>query len=402
MVQAHNTADASPVRDDDRLMGEIASGSAAAFEELYDRFHSRAHRVAWSVCRDDGRAEDAVQEAFVTVWNNAGAYRVERGALASWLLALVRYRAIDVARANTKHAGQRAGEETTALHSVADVLADGVADRDGAARLKALLQLLPDAQQEVITLAFYGQLSHAEIAAQLSLPPGTVKGRMRLGLQRLRANIDEARVSERLRIALVSAFLAADLDRASGVMREAITEMPAITMLDDVLAPAMHRIGGLWRANKISIADEHLATSICHRLLAEVAPTLKTAPAKSRETILLVAQERERHTLGLLMANDVLYGAGYDTLLLGGGVPKAALQGALLRHRPSVVALSSSVALPASLAATANLIHETRPATELIIGGATARQLPPDINAHYIERLDGLLGAVDAILHASR
>ena len=102
------------------------------------------------------------------------------------------------------------------------------------------------------------------------------------------------------------------------------------------------------------------------------------------------------------MASVVLYGAGYDTLLLGSGVPEAALKGALLRHQPAVVALSSSMPRPASLAAAANLVHVTLPDAQLITGGATARQLPPTIAAHYVARLDGLLDAVDAILAASR
>jgi cobalamin-dependent methionine synthase I len=129
---------------------------------------------------------------------------------------------------------------------------------------------------------------------------------------------------------------------------------------------------------------------------------LQTAPAKSRETVLLVTPAPERHELGLRMAAAVLYSAGYDTLLLGSGVPEAALTAALLRHRPAVVALSSSMPRPASLAATATLIHGTLPAAQLITGGATARQLPPSISGRYVRRLDGLLDAVDAILAPSR
>jgi RNA polymerase sigma-70 factor (ECF subfamily) len=390
------------VPDDSRLMQEISVGSSEAFEELYRRFHARAYRVAWSVCRNDGRAEVAVQDGFMAIWRSARNYRTERGAVASWLLALVHNRAVDVARDNTRHTGKRAQERKAFLHAVPDGVVDRVEDRDDAARLKALVQLLPKAQQEVIALAFYGQLTHAEIAEQLQLPPGTVKGRMRLGLHRLRSSIDEAAVSERLRVALVRAFLAGELGDARRVMRTAVTEMPVVTMLDDVLAPAMHSIGGLWRADQITVADEHLATSICHRLLAEISPALQSAPADSRETVLLLCPERERHTLGLLMVDAVLHGAGYRTLLLGNGVPGAALSAALLRHQPAVVALSSTVAPPASLVATANLIHETLPPSKLITGGATARQLPQSITAHYVARLDGLLDVVDVLLGPSR
>jgi RNA polymerase sigma-70 factor (ECF subfamily) len=87
-----------------------------------DRFYPRAYRVAWSVCRDDGRAEDAVQEAFTAIWRMAGTYRPDRGEVAGWLLSLVRYRAIDVARAYTTHASKRADEEEAAGHAVPDLV----------------------------------------------------------------------------------------------------------------------------------------------------------------------------------------------------------------------------------------------------------------------------------------
>ena len=143
------------VIDDEGLLAEIAAGSPEAFEQLYHRFYAEAYRVAWSVCRDNGRAEEAVQEAFLATWRSAGTYRSELGLVSAWLLSMVRYRAIDVARSNGKHTGKRAAEEETAAHSLPGVLADQVVDRDSAAELKARLALLPDAQREVITLAFY-------------------------------------------------------------------------------------------------------------------------------------------------------------------------------------------------------------------------------------------------------
>jgi RNA polymerase sigma-70 factor (ECF subfamily) len=388
--------------DDERLFADVVSGSREAFEQLYERFYARAYRIAWAVCRDDGRAEDAVQEAFIAILRSPGSYRPERGAVAAWLLSLVRYRAIDVARANTTHASRRADEDEGHTRSVPGILADQVINRDSAAKLKARLRLLPAAQREVVTLAFFDQLSHAEIAAKLQLPPGTVKGRMRLGLQRLRVSLDEAHVSERFGALLVVALRNGDLGRARRVVVEASEQMPVVTMLDDVLAPAMHRIGMMWQAAALTVADEHVATAICRQLVGEISTTLQTAPANSRETVLLVTPESERHELGLLMAAAVLYGAGYDTLFLGSSVPAAALNAALLRYRPAVVAMSSSMPRPASLVAAANLIHETLPTAQLITGGSTARQLPANIAAHYVERLDGLLAAVDLTLAPSR
>jgi RNA polymerase sigma-70 factor (ECF subfamily) len=176
--------------DDIQLMGELSDGSVEAFGELYDRFCNRAYGVAFSVCRDQGRAQDAVQEAFLSLWKSQASYRPQQGAVAAWVLTVVRYRAIDIARRNGNHAARWAGEDQLRERPAPGDTGEKVIQRDDADRLRASLALLPADQQEVITLAYYGQLSHTEIATRLGLPPGTVKGRLRLGLQKLRASIE--------------------------------------------------------------------------------------------------------------------------------------------------------------------------------------------------------------------
>jgi RNA polymerase sigma-70 factor, ECF subfamily len=178
--------------NDDLLMSRVKGGSVDAFEELYDRYSARAYRVARSICHDQGHAEDAIQEAFLSLWKSRTTYQPQRGTVAAWLLTTVRYRAIDLTRRDHKHVSRRAGEHTLAEHPAPGALADQVANRDEADRLRVLLTSLPDAQREVITLAFYGELTHTEIATALDLPAGTVKGRMRLGLHKLREAIDLA------------------------------------------------------------------------------------------------------------------------------------------------------------------------------------------------------------------
>ena len=173
---------------DRKLMSEVSAGSVAAFGEIYDRFADRAYRVAFSVCRDEGRAQDAMQEAFLTLWTSRSAYRPQRGTVAGWLLTVVRYRAIDLARRNGHHAAHWASEDQLDERPAPEDGSATVLRRDTADRLRASLATLPEAQHEVITLAYYGQLSHTEIATQLRLPPGSVKGRMRLGLQKLHAD----------------------------------------------------------------------------------------------------------------------------------------------------------------------------------------------------------------------
>jgi RNA polymerase sigma-70 factor, ECF subfamily len=181
--------------DDAALMKQIESGDADAFGELYDRYGNRAYRIARSVCRDHGRAEDAVQEAFVSVWRSRSPYVPQRGTVATWLLTGVRYRAIDIIRRDANHARHRAGEDALALRQApGESVVDGVVSRADDTDLHGLLQRLPDAQRKVILLAYYGELTHREIAAELGLPAGTVKGRMRLGLQKLRADLEPALV----------------------------------------------------------------------------------------------------------------------------------------------------------------------------------------------------------------
>jgi len=112
-----------------------------------------------------------------------------RGKVAPWVLTIARHRAIDIARRNGPHAAHRAGDERLHTLPAPGSVAEVVVKQAQAHELQGLLGQLPDAQREVITLAFYGQLTHTEIAEHLHLPAGTVKGRMRLGLQRLRGDI---------------------------------------------------------------------------------------------------------------------------------------------------------------------------------------------------------------------
>jgi RNA polymerase sigma-70 factor (ECF subfamily) len=185
---SRQSATAVDLRDDAQLMAETVSGSGEAFAELYSRYHGRAYKVAQSVCRDRERSEDAVQEAFAAIWRGRAKYEPTRGTVARWLLMLVRYRAIDVARENQKHALRRASEESVDIRPAPGDIVETIIARDDAADLRSQLARLPDLQREVVVLAYYGELTHSEIAITLGLPAGTVKGRMRLGIHKLRAD----------------------------------------------------------------------------------------------------------------------------------------------------------------------------------------------------------------------
>lgn len=175
---------------DNDLMLMMQRGRKDALGELYDRYCDRAFRVARAVSVDDAGAEEAVQEGFVSVWRSRATYRPDRPTAAAWVLSVVRHRAIDIARRHGTAQALRAQESTLLEHRSGEDLAAEAADRADARDLKSSLARLPEPQREVIVLAFYGQLTHTEIADELGLPIGTVKGRIRLGLHKLRDEIE--------------------------------------------------------------------------------------------------------------------------------------------------------------------------------------------------------------------
>ena len=186
-TQAARTGSAT----DQELMRRMQANDPRAFGELYDRYAGRAWSVARAVCRDAGRAEDAVQEGFLAAWRSQGSYRGERGSVQGWLMTIVRNRAIDATRREAaSHRPPLARHEPVTEEAAACSTPGEVIARSRADALRGRLAELPEAQAQVIALAYYGGLSHTEIAARLSLPPGTVKGRMRLGLQKLRDQLE--------------------------------------------------------------------------------------------------------------------------------------------------------------------------------------------------------------------
>ena len=176
---------------DAELMRRVQAGDTDAFGALYDRHVRRAFAVARSVCRDPQQAEDAVQEGFLSVWRSREGYRPARGTFQAWAMTLVRHRAVDRARVESRPARDAVGDLTTFAAADEGPL-DERADARGEARtIWQAVQLLPQTQAEVVVLAFYGGLAHSEIAKHLGLPAGTVKGRMRLALKKLRVALDE-------------------------------------------------------------------------------------------------------------------------------------------------------------------------------------------------------------------
>jgi RNA polymerase sigma-70 factor (ECF subfamily) len=178
---------------DEVLLARIAAGDSQALGELYDRYARIAIAVAYRVLGEHGASEDVVQEAFLAVWRRVDSFDPTRGTARSWLLTIVRNGAIDRRRGRHGRALQDATLDDVAfwLATPGDETFDVVASTVEAELVREALATLPPDQREAIELAFFGGLTHQEIAQRTGAPLGTIKGRMRLGLHRMRASLGD-------------------------------------------------------------------------------------------------------------------------------------------------------------------------------------------------------------------
>src|SRR5271155_2452447 len=184
-------ADLRSLADED-LMQLVSESEAAAFEIVYERHANAAFSLAYRMCGTRPLAEDVVQEAFVSMWRSGGRYDRRRGSVRTWLLGIVHNRAIDALRRNVVHDRRRASDEGLEERFAAPERTDSeVARREDAREIRDALRTLPAEQSKVIELAYYGGFTHTEIADMLDAPIGTIKGRMRLGLEKLRGQLGE-------------------------------------------------------------------------------------------------------------------------------------------------------------------------------------------------------------------
>jgi RNA polymerase sigma-70 factor (ECF subfamily) len=179
---------------DEELMTLVQDGEPRALEVLYDRHGGAAYSLAHRIMGDRGTAEDVTQEAFVSIWRSGGRYDAARGSVRSWVLAILRNRAIDALRRSAARAPRLDYDDDATLEAQAsEERTDGEALRRERARVvRGALQDLPRDQSHVLGLAYFGGFTHREIAELLDEPLGTIKGRMRLGLEKMRTSMDEA------------------------------------------------------------------------------------------------------------------------------------------------------------------------------------------------------------------
>jgi RNA polymerase sigma-70 factor (ECF subfamily) len=187
------SAGALSVLADEELMQLVYRGQAQAFEVIYDRHADAAFSLAYRMCGQRALAEDVVQEGFVSLWRSGAHYDRARGSVRSWVLGIVHNRAIDALRRRTvQDRGRVSGEGIEERVASPERIDVEVARRDEAREVHDALEQLPDEQSRVIELAFFGGLTHVQIASMLDTPVGTVKGRMRLGLAKMRMALGDA------------------------------------------------------------------------------------------------------------------------------------------------------------------------------------------------------------------
>ncbi|WP_230862849.1 RNA polymerase sigma factor [Amycolatopsis camponoti] len=184
----------APVSDDAEMAGELArrfaDGEPDALRAVFDRHGPAVQRLVRASLRDQADVDDVVQATFVSAWNGRHSYDPDKAGLLAWLLGITRRRIVDLLRARGRRQRDSAAAAATAPAEAPSAesperIVDRLIVADG-------LRRLPDAQREVLELAFYADLTHTQIAERTGLPLGTVKSHLRRGMQKLRSDLDSA------------------------------------------------------------------------------------------------------------------------------------------------------------------------------------------------------------------
>jgi RNA polymerase sigma factor (sigma-70 family) len=177
---------------DAALVRRIRTGDRGAVDDLYDRFRRPAYALARRVLGDDGLAEDVLQDVFLSVWRDPGAFDGSRGSVAAWLLAMVHHKAVDAVRReeSQRRRQTRAGDDLAlSAPAAAREVEEEAWARVVSERVRLALAVLPTAQREALTLAYYGGYTQREVAALTGAPLGTVKTRMLAGMRKLKEEL---------------------------------------------------------------------------------------------------------------------------------------------------------------------------------------------------------------------
>lgn len=178
------------------LVARVALGDRLAFRQLYDATAPSLLGVAIRILRDRGRAEDVLQDAFVGVWHRAGSYRAAAGAPLTWLTAIVRNRALDELRSESRRGAYLRTDDNDEMQDIEDDRPDPLALLTQAAdalAIRACLETIDGSQRQCLALAYYHGLTHSEMATHLGSPIGSVKVWLRRGLEKIRRCLERAR-----------------------------------------------------------------------------------------------------------------------------------------------------------------------------------------------------------------
>ena len=171
-------------------MSLVPRGDAEAFAVLYDRHSRVAYSLAYRMMGERQAAEDLLQDAFLEIWRRAATYRAERGSLRTWILSIVHNRGIDQLRSlSSRRRTQEKVEAEAPTSQPSEAFAESWRNSQRE-QVRAAMSTLPPEQLKILELAYFSGYTHVEIADMLVLPLGTVKGRMRLGLKKIRAFFD--------------------------------------------------------------------------------------------------------------------------------------------------------------------------------------------------------------------
>jgi RNA polymerase sigma-70 factor, ECF subfamily len=166
---------------DEDLISLVEAADAEAFATLYDRHSRAAFSLAYRMMGEHQASEDLAQEAFLKVWRSAGSYRAERGSVRTWILSIVHNRGIDQIRRRTQEKVEASAPRSQPSEAFAETWRNSQRDQ-----VREALNTLPSEQLKILELAYFSGYTHMEISDLLGLPLGTVKGRMRLGLKKIR------------------------------------------------------------------------------------------------------------------------------------------------------------------------------------------------------------------------
>jgi RNA polymerase sigma-70 factor (ECF subfamily) len=173
---------------DAELLGKVAEGDETAFAQLYDRFSPGLYSLVIRMTNDEAEAQDVLQDAFSHIWRRAASYDRQRSAAFTWAVMVTRNKCIDRLRVRQRFARivEKATIESTADAPMDESAADEAGMKDERTRVRTVLAKVSPEQKQAIELAFFNDFTHEQIAERLGAPLGTVKARIRRGLQKLR------------------------------------------------------------------------------------------------------------------------------------------------------------------------------------------------------------------------